>query len=120
MSSLSVRAPVAAPAAPPMIAPVQGLPPVMALPAAPTPAPIAPPLKARSPLVSPQPETNRHNAGIKKMGVSFMVNLFHCGQKLSSNKLPINKSVPRFKVLLEFNKFMERYDVSSVCSSVKI
>ncbi len=48
MSSLSVSAPVAAPTAPPMTAPVATLPPAAAAPIAPTPAPIPPPLKARS------------------------------------------------------------------------
>lgn len=71
----SVTAPVIAPAAPPIAAPAHGLPPAKAVPAAPTPAPIAPPLNARSVLEYPQADTRAQAAKMVRTLKCFIINL---------------------------------------------
>src|SRR5690606_11879409 len=82
-SSSSVKPPAAAPMAPPIMAPVTGLPPTTAPPTAPAPAPMAPPLNARSAALWPQAARSITADTIAKvlcrlvMKYSFCLHVFH-------------------------------------------
>src|SRR5690606_20294031 len=78
MCFLSVRAPTAPPARPPIAAPPQGLPPVRAVPTAPAPAPIPASLCARSPRVLPQ-AVNASAATTGTIRINFFIpHLLEC------------------------------------------
>src|SRR5690606_4974235 len=105
-SSLSVRAPVAAPAPPPSRAPPSTLPPVRAPAAAPVPAPMAPPLSARSVVEEPHPASPSASALVNT--VSIAVRLMSIASSfLFPLRRPRGLSPPISRPVLPFNV---RYD----------